>query len=123
MVRADPPQKAARRTFALSLDDLDRRIYLAPKEVVSLQITDTLPPSEPITLSAPSGGNINGGKGHAKLKSADALRDVQFAVGDAAGLYVLEIKHGKETRTIEFWVGAEPPRGKAGPERTFHGDR
>ena len=87
-----------------------------------LRIAHALPADEPITFSAPSGGNINGGKGHAKLNSPADLQNVRFAAGASPGLYVLEVKHGKESHTIEFWVGPVPPIGQSGPDRKFTGN-
>ncbi len=113
---------SAGRIFALSLDQLDQRIVLEPRETITLQITDTLPTNEVVTLSAPNGGNFNRASGRPVQKAVADLQNVQFTAGASTGLYVLEIKHGKETRMVEFWVGPQPPVGKAGPERAFAHD-
>ena len=46
---------------------------------------------------------------------------LDFDVGDSPGRYTLEVSQGQATKILEFWVGPEPPPGKAGPNLSFAG--
>ncbi len=100
----------------------DGRILLDPKESVALSLTFARN-GEKVHLVAPNGGSINRQGGHWEtISPADGTPvALEFAVGKARGRYTLEITQGSYTRTFEFWVGLESPRGKPGPSRRFTG--
>jgi hypothetical protein len=103
--------------------DFDSRVKLDPKESISIDLTFTAADGI-VRLAAPNGGTINNSRGAAQIDIAKQGRNhqVAFAVGSNAGRYTLEISHGNRTKTIEFWVGPEPPSGKPGPALHFTGN-
>ena len=104
--------------------DLDSRVKLDPKESISIDVVFNAEKGI-VRLEAPNGGTINNGRGPAQIDIAKQGRNhrVAFAVGTYAGRYTLEISHGNRTKTMEFWVGTEPPPGKPGPALNFTGNR
>lgn len=102
------------------LGSTDDRINLDPKETVTVDLKLNAGKGK-IRLTAPNGGSINRGHGHAEMDppSNDEPLRVDFAVGTSPGRYTLEASQGNRTRTLEFWVGPEPTQGEPGPNRTF----
>lgn len=104
--------------------DFDSRVKLDPKESISIDLVLN-PVNGIVHLEAPNGGTINNSRGSTRIDIAKQGRNhrVSFAVGSSGGRYTLEISHGNSTKTIEFWVGPEPPPGKPGPALHFTGNQ
>jgi hypothetical protein len=106
------------------LDSMDARINIDPSETLhfDLHLSGN---SGVARVVAPNGGAFNEGK---KTVEVDAAKNgpaisFDFSAGPNPGRYTVEVTHGNETRTFEFWAGQEPPRGKPGPALTFSGSR
>jgi hypothetical protein len=104
---------------SLTLESSDERIKLDPRESISLDLKLN-PGKGKVRLVAPNGGSINRGRGHFEMDPPGQGQGVHldFDVGDSPGRYTLEVSQGQANKTLEFWVGPEPPQGKPGPERT-----
>lgn len=75
---------------------------------------------QPLRISAGMGGVIDGKSGPlVRSKLGEPNVQITFSVGKTRGRYLLEIGNGREFSMLEFWVGEEPPQGKAGPPRVF----
>jgi hypothetical protein len=98
----------------------DNRINLDPTESasVSVQLGEG---NGVVRLLAPNGGLINGQSATLEIDTAQLGREINFnfTAGATVGRYTVEISEGHITRTLEFWIGPEPPQGQSGPDRNF----
>jgi len=112
------PSHQSTRTLSSS----EERVNLDPNESasVALQLGNG---SGSVHLLAPNGGSINNQGGKLEFDPARHGRSLNFnfKAGAARGRYTVEISQGKTTQILQFWVGAEPPMGRAGPSLTFTG--
>lgn len=118
-------KKSAAEPYALGSEDDRTRLY--PKEAValSLKINRDKDRKGKVRVVAPNGGQLNRQNKHleADLPGEGKTLDFEFMPGDGPGRYTVEVSHGAATKTLEFWVGDEPPVGKPGPNLTFAGTR
>jgi len=105
---------------AQTLGSLDERIGLDPGEAIALDVKLN-PGTGKVRVTAPNGGLVNRARGHAEFDPPGAGQSIhfEFAAGVSPGRYTLEVAQGLATKTMEFWVGPEPPLGQPGPERIF----
>jgi hypothetical protein len=105
---------------SLTLNSSDERIKLDPRESISLDLKLN-PGKGQVRIVAPNGGSINHGRGHAAFDPPAQGQSIHFDfdAGETPGRYTIEVAQGLSTKTLEFWVGPEPPQGEPGPARTF----
>src|SRR5215210_4860269 len=94
-----------------SLRNLDQ------KESVKIHLNLTARDGE-VRIEAPNGGSLNNQRKSIRADAGKAAGklDFDFAAGATPGRYTVEIHHNERTETLEFWVGKEPPVGRAGPQ-------
>lgn len=104
--------------------NFDARVNLDRTESVSIDLSFN-PGTGRVRIEAPNGGTINNGLGVATIDLAKQGKNhrIGFTTGKNLGRYTIEISRGNVTKTMEFWVGPEPPSGKPGPALTFTGGR
>lgn len=105
-----------------TLGSADDRTNLDPREAISLDLKLN-PGKAKVRVVAPNGGSINHGHGHLEMDPPGQGQGVHldYEAGESPGRYTLEVTQGNATKTLEFWVGSEPPVGKPGPKLTFTG--
>jgi hypothetical protein len=105
-----------------TLGSSDERIKLDPRESVSLDVKLNAGKGK-IRFVAPNGGSINHGHGHLEMDAPaqEQSMHLDFDAGESPGRYTVEVIQGNASKTLEFWVGPEPPVGKPGPKLTFTG--
>ena len=110
------------RSLVTTLDSSDQRTVLDPRESISLDLKLN-PGTGKVRVLAPNGGSINRGRGHLEMDAPaqGQAMHLDFDAGDSPGRYTVEVIQGKASKTLEFWVGPEPPVGKPGPKLTFTG--
>jgi hypothetical protein len=105
----------------------DDRTRLRPREAVglSLKINREKNRKGKLRVLAPNGGLLDRQNKplEADLPGEGKTLDFDFMPGDSPGRYTVEISQDEATKTLEFWVGDEPPVGKPGPNLTFTGTR
>jgi hypothetical protein len=108
--------------LATTLDSADDRTNLDPRELISLDVKLNAGKGK-LHVVAPNGGSINHGHGHLQMDPPRQGEGVHldYQAGESPGRYTVEITQGNATKTLEFWVGPEPPVGKPGPQLTFPG--
>lgn len=73
---------------------------------------------KPILIEAPHGGVLNGNQNHFTWtpQTADEPLELTYQVGRSTGVYLIALRQGNRTETIEFWAGEPKPLGEAGPQ-------
>ena len=71
-----------------------------------------------VSIEAPHGGVLNGNQNHFSWvpRTSDEKLALSYRVGGSTGVYLITLRQGERSEVIEFWAGAEPPLGEAGPE-------
>lgn len=117
--------KKASDPAASVLGSADDRTRIKPKEAVFLNLTLNRDKARhgKVRVHAPNGGLLNQQTRHleADLPSEGKSLDFEFTAGESPGRYTVEVSQDDATKTLEFWVGEEPPSGKPGPNLTFKG--
>lgn len=104
-----------------SVDGLFKQVILSPAESIQIDLDlSRFDQSRQIRLIANNGGSINRKIGPTVVDpSGETHTTFTFGVGATTGAYTVEIMQGTRTEMLDFWVGPLPPRGEAGPNRTF----
>ena len=108
------------------LSAIDRefeRVTLLPGESIRVQVDLADAESdEAVTLETGHGGNINGTMGLTTVMPRNGRIEFTFSAGGHRGKYPVFIYQGSRQEMLDFYVGDEPPVGKAGPVRLFTRD-
>ena len=92
-------------------------IGLGEELQLSIELAN-LEAGKPVSVEAPHGGVLNGDQSRFSWtpRMADEKLALSYRVGGSTGVYLITLRQGEREEVIEFWAGAEPSLGEAGPE-------
>lgn len=97
----------------------DRRVFLEANESIEIRLHPLAPGVlDGFVVRVDDGGLLNGRPLANEVRLPPGTERFTYTLGGHKGLYTVAILHGGERETLEFWVGPEPPQGRAGPKRT-----
>ncbi len=105
-----------------AVDHETESVILEPNELLNIRLVLKNPEAgREVLIEADHGGSLNHRLGPLviALNPGEDTIEFEYAVGGHNGRYTLLVSQGNRQELIEFRVGAEPPLGAPGPQRTF----